>query len=128
MQANRARDTGPELAVRKLLHAAGLRYRVAIQPLAGVRRRADIVFPARRVAVFIDGCFWHGCPEHGRKEFHRNAAYWTDKIAGNRARDLETNDLLSEAGWHVLRFWEHEEPNEVATAIQQALRDLKGGG
>ncbi|MGH8524335.1 MAG: DUF559 domain-containing protein, partial [Gammaproteobacteria bacterium] len=66
--------------------------------------------------------------EHGRTEFHRNAAYWTDKIVGNRTRDLETNELLSEAGWHVLRFWEHEDPNEVATAIQQTLRDLKGGG
>lgn len=124
MQANKSRDTGPELAVRRLLHAAGLRYRVAFQPLTGVRRRADIVFPAKRLAVFIDGCFWHGCPEHGRTEFNRNVAYWTDKIAGNRARDLETTGLLSEAGWHVLRFWEHEEPSEVVTVIQRTLRAL----
>ena len=117
MQANRHRDTGPELAVRRLLHARGLRYRVAIAPLQGFRRRADIVFTRQRIAVFIDGCFWHGCPVHGRTSFNRNVDYWPDKIAGNKARDIETTLRLTEAGWHVLRFWEHESSEEVAESI-----------
>src|SRR4051812_11803342 len=81
MQANRSRDTRPELAVRRLLHSQGLRYRVAIAPEPGLRRKADIVFTRTRVAVFIDGCFWHGCPEHGRSVFQHNIDYWPDKIA-----------------------------------------------
>jgi DNA mismatch endonuclease, patch repair protein len=122
MQANRSRDTKPELAVRRLLHAQGLRYRVAVAPDKSLRRRADIVFPRQRVAVFIDGCFWHGCPEHGRTSFNRNLDYWPDKIAGNRARDMDTNARLAEAGWSVLRFWEHEEPSAVAHAIAEVIR------
>jgi DNA mismatch endonuclease (patch repair protein) len=87
-----------------------------------LRRRADIVFPRQRIAVFIDGCFWHGCQEHGRSEFQVNVHYWPDKIARNRERDLETTHLLEESGWRVLRFWEHERPDEVATAIEHAVR------
>ncbi|WP_415296883.1 hypothetical protein [Cellulosimicrobium sp. SJTW-1] len=86
MQAIRRRDTKPELAVRRVLHARGLRYRVDFAPLPGLRRRADIVFTRARVAVFIDGCFWHGCPEHGQQAFKRNIDYWPSKIAGNVAR------------------------------------------
>lgn len=122
MQANRSRDTGPELAVRRLLHAQGFRYRVAAQPLAGLRRRADIVFTRQRIAVFIDGCFWHGCPEHGRSRFNHNVDYWPAKIATNRDRDRDTNRQLSDSGWVVLRFWEHEPPVEVAEAIATAVR------
>lgn len=117
MQANRSRDTAPELAVRRLLHARGLRYRVAIPPLKGLRRKADIVFTKQRIAVFIDGCFWHGCPEHGRTAFQHNADYWPDKIAGNRARDADTTASLVAAGWLVLRYWEHEAPSDVADRI-----------
>lgn len=121
MQANRSRDTGPELAVRRLLHARGLRYRVAARPVQGVRRTADIVFPRARVAVYIDGCYWHGCPEHYVQP-RSNVEYWTAKIAKNRARDVETNALLEEAAWTVLRFWEHEDAEEVAQVILDKMR------
>lgn len=128
MQGNRSRDTKPELAVRRLLHAAGFRYRVSYPPIRSLRRRADIVFTRRRVAVFIDGCFWHGCPEHGRTRFNVNAEYWSPKIASNRERDQDTNQLLTRAGWTVLRFWEHEDPLEVAGVIAdivEAQADLR---
>lgn len=121
MQANRYRDTSPELAVRRLLHAQGLRYRVDIRPVPEIRRRADIVFTKRKIAVFIDGCFWHGCPEHGRSQFQSNESYWTDKIARNRSRDEETTTLLEKAGWRVLRFWEHEDPTQVADRIAKIV-------
>jgi DNA mismatch endonuclease (patch repair protein) len=122
MQSNRSRDTSPETAVRRILHARGLRYRVDHQPLSELRRRADIVFPKRRVAVFIDGCFWHGCPTHGTMTFHTNASFWLAKIKRNAARDLETTARLEEAGWLVLRYWEHETPEVVAAAIERTVR------
>lgn len=121
MQANRSRDTGPEIAVRRILHANGYRYRVHFQPEPGLRRRADIVFTRQRVAIFIDGCFWHGCPEHGRRNFNHNVDYWPSKIATNRARDLETTAALQDAGWQVLRFWEHEGPEIISALIQKEL-------
>ncbi|BDE00994.1 very short patch repair endonuclease [Mycolicibacterium fortuitum] len=122
MQANRSRDTKPELEVRRRLHGLGLRYRVAIAPEPALRRRADIIFTRARVAVFIDGCFWHGCPQHGRSTFNHNAGYWPAKIAANAARDAETNARLSEAGWLVLRFWEHDDTVKVVENIRQAVR------
>ena len=100
MQANRRRDTGPELRVRSLLHGAGLRYRVDIAPLHALRNRADIVFTRAQVAVFIDGCYWHGCPEHYNRP-RINADYWAPKIAGNRARDARVDSALRAAGWKV---------------------------
>lgn len=121
MQANRSRDTKPELAVRKLLHAAGLRYRVSYPPIGQLRRRADIVFTRQRIAVFIDGCFWHGCPDHGRGHFNVNSDYWSSKITTNRERDEDTSQRLIEDGWVVLRFWEHEDPPEVAVKIADAI-------
>lgn len=121
MQANRSRDTRPELEVRRRLHRLGLRYRVAMAPEAGLRRRADIVFTRARIAVFIDGCFWHGCPEHGRLNFNYNADYWPAKIAANVARDADTNARLKDAGWTVLRFWEHEDATDVAENVQRAI-------
>jgi len=120
MQSNRGRDTSPELAVRQLLHATGLRYRVDFAPLGG-RRRADIVFTRKRVAVFIDGCFWHGCPIHATRP-KTNADYWGPKLDRNVERDLETTASLESAGWTVLRFWEHEAPTNVAEAISKAVR------
>lgn len=122
MQANRSRDTGPELAVRRLLHAQGFRYRVAIRPEPSLRRRADIVFTKQRIAVFIDGCFWHGCPEHGRFEFQHNTDYWPHKIKTNRDRDVDTTDSLEVAGWQVLRFWEHEGAETVVSSIAATVR------
>lgn len=122
MQANRSRDTKPELVVRRALHGLGLRYRVAIAPEPDLRRRADIVFTRARVAVFIDGCFWHGCPAHGRSSFNHNVDYWPAKIAANMARDVDTTERLRSAGWTVLRFWEHEAVGEVVAAIQCKVR------
>jgi len=91
MSAQRSRDTAPELALRRRLHGMGLRYRVHTAPVAGLRRRADIVFGPARVAVFVDGCFWHGCPLHGQRRHDVNGWYWPDKIARNRIRDADTD-------------------------------------
>lgn len=117
MRGNRSRDTKPELAVRRLVHASGLRYRVNARPLPSLRRTADMVFPRRRVAVFIDGCFWHGCPEHYVPSTS-NRDYWAPKTAANAARDAETIRTLSDAGWTVLRYWSHMPPEEVAASVE----------
>jgi DNA mismatch endonuclease (patch repair protein) len=106
MQAARQRDTAPELAARSELHRRGLRFYVNRAPLPSLQRRADIVFPRRRLAVYIDGCFWHGCPEHGTWP-KANAEWWRTKIEANRARDRDTDRRLKEAGWTVVRGWEH---------------------
>ncbi|WP_448640743.1 very short patch repair endonuclease [Geodermatophilus sp. URMC 63] len=120
MQAQRTRDTGPEIAVRRLLHAAGLRYRVDRAPLPGLRRRADLVFGPARVAVYVDGCFWHGCPEHGNTP-RSNRDYWGPKLTANRARDRDTDARLAAAGWAVVRAWEHEDPGMVAARVQATV-------
>jgi len=120
MQANRRRDTSPEWRVRRLLHARGLRYRVDLPLPFDRRRRADITFTRAKVVVFIDGCFWHGCPEHF-VEPKTNTDYWTAKIQRNTGRDAQTTALLEAAGWRVLRFWEHEDPRSVAEAVAAAL-------
>jgi DNA mismatch endonuclease (patch repair protein) len=99
-----------------------MRYRVAIAPVPSLRRRADIVFTRQRLAIFIDGCFWHGCPRHGRKTFNHNVAYWPAKIRSNKERDADTNMRLVKAGWIVLRFWEHEDPEDVAASIIELVR------
>lgn len=120
MLANRSKDTSPERAVRSILHAHGLRYRTNIRPEPAIRRTADIVFTRRRIAVFIDGCFWHACPQHLEPP-RSNVDYWLPKLEANRVRDAETNDLLTLAGWTVLRFWEHESPEAVAVSIQRVV-------
>lgn len=124
MRANSGRDTGPELAVRRALHARGLRYRVDYPLPFNRRRRADIAFTRVRIAVFIDGCFWHGCPEHGTTP-RTNSRFWFEKIARNRARDAETMGLLAAEGWHALRFWEHEDPIEVSVAVARVVSGLR---
>jgi len=121
MQVQRTRDTAPELAIRRRLHAMGLRFRVDHPLLKGLRRRADIVFGPAKVAVYVDGCFWHGCPIHGRPETRSNTQYWADKIIRNRARDTETDATLSNAGWLVIRVWEHEDPAVVALRVKDAV-------
>ncbi|MFI6229907.1 very short patch repair endonuclease [Micromonospora echinospora] len=121
MRANKARDTRPERRLRSLLHQAGLRYRVNTRPVADLRRTADVVFPGARVAVFVDGCYWHGCPEHYRPA-QANSQFWRAKIDGNRARDQETDLLLADAGWTVVRVWEHEDPAEAAQRIHDLVR------
>lgn len=120
MQANRSKDTEPELAIRRAVHALGLRYQVSVRPLPGVRRSVDILFPRVKVAVFVDGCFWHGCPEHYR-EPASNVEFWRHKVARNRARDLETTELFRLSGWVVLRFWAHDDPVLAADEIRRAV-------
>jgi DNA mismatch endonuclease (patch repair protein) len=124
MQAIRSRDTAPEWLIRRLLHARGLRYRVAARPLPDLRRTADLVFRPAKVAVFIDGCYWHGCPEHYVSP-KTNPGYWSEKVARNMARDQDTNERLTEAGWTVLRFWEHESPDACALAIAATVDKLR---
>lgn len=97
-----------------------MRYRVDFAPLPGLRSRADIVFTKKRIAVYLDGCFWHGCPEHGSSP-SANADYWLPKLARNRERDLAVTHVLESAGWTVLRFWEHESVDSVVTTITRAV-------
>ncbi|WP_336603865.1 very short patch repair endonuclease [Agromyces seonyuensis] len=125
MKANRGRDTQPELAVRRLLHAVGLRYRVNFRPIPRLNRTADVVFTRQKVAVFIDGCFWHGCPEHYQRPVS-NREYWDPKVARNIARDLDTTRRLVSASWIVLRYWEHEAPEEVAKSIAACVKQRVG--
>jgi DNA mismatch endonuclease (patch repair protein) len=121
MQSNKSRDTKPELALRSAVHALGLRYRVGAKPLAGLRRTADLVFPTAKVAVFLDGCFWHGCPEH-HTVAAANAKFWADQVSGNRARDRDTDARLEAAGWASVRVWEHEDPREAAQRVEGVVR------
>ncbi|MCV7620141.1 MULTISPECIES: very short patch repair endonuclease [Micrococcus] len=124
MLGNRSRDTKPELLARRLVHAAGLRYRVSARPENDLRRTADLLFRPARVAVFIDGCFWHGCPVHYiRPKAHDG--YWSDKVATNRSRDAETTRVLTERGWLVLRFWEHEDPAVVAARVVAVVNERR---
>lgn len=121
MVANRRRDTKPELAVRRLLHAHGFRFRVDHRPSASVRTRADVVFTRVRIAIFIDGCFWHQCPTHFVMP-KSNIDYWKPKITRNVTRDVETTGVLLDQGWTVLRYWEHTPPSEVARDIERTYR------
>ena len=121
MQGNRAEDTRPEVAVRSAVHALGLRFRKHVAPLRGLRCRADLVFTSQRVAVFVDGCFWHGCPEHGVSPT-TNSSYWQAKLGGNVDRDRRNDAVLADAGWTVVRVWEHEESQAAALRIASCLR------
>jgi len=98
----------------------GLRYRVDIRPEPSLRRRADIVFTKARLAVFVDGCFWHSCPEHCSPP-KANRTWWAEKLQGNRRRDADTDTLLRAAGWTVLRFWAHEDAATCAEAVRAAV-------
>jgi DNA mismatch endonuclease (patch repair protein) len=120
MQQQRRRDTRPEIALRRALHAAGLRYRVERPVLPGMRRRADIVFGPAKVAVFVDGCFWHMCPEHATFP-KANAEWWREKLERNQARDQDTDQLLREQGWLPVRVWEHEEIAEAALRVAEIV-------
>ena len=120
MKSNRGRDTAPEMALRRAVHALGLRYRVNARPLKAVRRTADLLFARARVAVFLDGCFWHGCPEH-HTVAATNAGFWATKVDTNRRRDRDTDERLVEAGWLPLRVWEHEDPALAAHRVRDAV-------
>lgn len=123
MSKQRRRDTKPELAVRKLLHAWGFRFRVNY-PVPGMpRRTVDIAFTRARVAVFVDGCFWHACPDHATAPA-ANAGWWSEKLAKNQARDVATNDHLKGLSWQVVRIWEHEDPNTAAEKVASTVRSI----
>ena len=120
MERQKRRDTAVEIAIRQRVHAMGLRFRVDRAPMPPLRRRADLVFSSVKLAVFIDGCFWHGCPEHGTWP-RANADWWRAKIETNKQRDCDTNRRLAEAGWEVLRIWEHEDPDDSANRIASSF-------
>jgi len=122
MKANPPADTAPETRLRSALHRAGLRFRknYAIS-LGSVRTRPDVVFPGARVAVFLDGCFWHRCPTHGSTP-KANNHYWTPKLANNVERDHRINDALSAGGWTVVRVWEHEPPEQAVARVARVVR------
>lgn len=122
MRGNRKRDTRPEVAIRSALHRRGLRFRKDLLLRVGdLRVRADVVFPRRRLALFVDGCFWHRCPEHGTSP-RANAAYWGPKLDRNVERDRLQTAALRADGWTVVRAWEHEDPETVAAAVERLVR------
>lgn len=121
MQRQARRDTKPELALRQDLWRRGLRYRVDIAPLPKMRRRADIVFTKAKVAVYVDGCFWHSCPAHATVP-KSNRDWWVEKLAANVRRDRDTDERLRSEGWEVARVWEHENPSDAADVIEQLVR------
>lgn len=126
MQRQRRKDTEPELAVRRALHRAGLRYRVGL-PVSGLPRRTiDIAFTRIKLAVFVDGCFWHGCPQHATWP-KSNAAWWEAKILKNRERDGETTRQLEDAGWTVIRIWEHEPAESAAGHLIDVVKGMWAG-
>ncbi len=121
MRCVRRQGTAAELSLRSLLHSQGLRYRVDRQVIPGLRRRPDIIFKRAKVAVFVDGCFWHLCPWH--KSFPKaNATWWAEKLAANKARDADTNRRLRSAGWRVVRIWEHTDPIHAAVRLAALVR------
>lgn len=125
MAATRSRDNPRELAVRSALHQMGLRYRIHRRLIPRSSRTADIVFVRARVAVFLDGCFWHGCPLHGTSP-KTNAEWWREKIAANQARDSDTVKKLEEKGWSVVRIWEHVSVEDAVALITNTLKAKMG--
>jgi DNA mismatch endonuclease, patch repair protein len=121
MRANRRRDTSPERLLRSELFLRGLRYRIDVRPSPDLNRRADLVFRRARVAVFVDGCFWHGCERHFVTP-KTNTEFWITKIEANKQRDSDTDERLRQCGWIVVRVWEHECPAEAAERITKLLR------
>ncbi|MEU6453626.1 very short patch repair endonuclease [Streptomyces sp. NPDC047065] len=120
MSRQSSKDTAREVAVRRALYRAGLRYRVEL-PVPGMqRRRIDIAFTRVKLAIFIDGCFWHGCVAH-QSQPKSNVEWWRDKLDRNMARDRETVEHLKHLGWTVLRFWEHEAPAEIVARIHATV-------
>jgi DNA mismatch endonuclease (patch repair protein) len=121
MLGNRRRDTKPEVALRSALHAAGLRFRKDYRlDLGDVRVRPDIVFTRAKVAVFVDGCFWHCCPKHGTQP-SRNSDYWAPKLARNVQRDREQDGALVAHGWRVIRIWEHEHLDDAVQRVMYVV-------
>lgn len=126
MQRQASRDTAVEVTLRRLLHARGLRFRIHRRPMPGVVRTADVVFPSARVAAYVDGCFWHGCPEHLMWP-RANGDYWREKIEGNRRRDADTDQRLAVAGWVSFRMWEHEDLAVAAERLAAVVAARRRG-
>ena len=124
MQSNRRSDTKPELLLRSLLHRSGLRFKkdYAIRLSSGRVVHVDIAFTRKKVAVFVDGCFWHCCPDHGTIP-KSNQAYWIPKLNANRERDRRTNTNLTSEGWRVIRVWEHMPPVDAAQRVRDILNN-----
>ncbi|MFE0689634.1 very short patch repair endonuclease [Streptomyces xiamenensis] len=127
MSRQASRNTGPEVAIRRLLHARGHRYRLHRRVPGMARRTIDIAFPGPKVAVFVDGCFWHGCPQHATRP-KANEAWWQKKLDRNIERDRETDAQLLAEGWTVLRFWEHESPQSVSDRVAAVVARTKARG
>jgi DNA mismatch endonuclease (patch repair protein) len=124
MRANRGRDTSPEKKLRHSIHRQGLRYAIDVRPETDLNRRADIVFRSARVAVFVNGCFWHGCVRHFC-EPKKNRAYWSSKIKKNRERDRQTYRLLTRRGWKLFVIWEHQDLEMSAKKIAIEVRSRR---
>lgn len=118
----RQKGTGAEVELRRELYRSGLRYRVSFEVLKKPRRVADVAFPGLKIAVFVDGCFWHGCPEHATWP-KQNAEFWRNKIETNRLRDADTDGRLEAIGWKVVRVWEHESPVTAAETISKLVAE-----
>ena len=134
MRQQRNEHTSPEVVLRRVLHAMGLRFRLQAQVVPGTRRRVDIVFRPAKVGVQVYGCFWHGCDLHGQRPNIRNPGYWVPKIERNRARDADTRQRLATEGWVLVEVWEHDDPLVAANAIaalvterRKCLRDQLDG-
>ncbi|KAF0209332.1 MAG: DNA mismatch endonuclease patch repair [Actinobacteria bacterium] len=129
MRGNKRAGTRPEVRLRSALHRRGVRFRKDLAfTVGGERVRPDIVFTKRRVAVFVDGCFWHGCPEHGRVPGGRNAAYWRQKLEGNQSRDSRQSTALKSEGWVVIRIWEHIPLSEAVDTVSARLIETQPFG
>lgn len=121
MSRQRTKDTAPEVMLRRELHRRGRRFRVHMRPEPTLKRTPDIVFTGARVVIFVDGCFWHSCPEHGTRP-KANAEWWAAKLESNRARDRDTDERFRELGWIVVHVWEHMGDREAADLVEQFLR------
>lgn len=124
MSRQASRDTGPELQLRRELHRRGERYRVHDRPLPGIRSTPDITFTRARVVVFVDGCFWHSCPQHATHPIN-NAEWWRQKLDANVVRDRRTDQAFADAGWTVVRVWEHEDTRAAADRIIDIVRERR---
>jgi DNA mismatch endonuclease, patch repair protein len=127
MQSNRPRNTLPEITLRSALHRSGLRFRKHVRPLPGLRCEVDIAFPKQKLAVFVDGCWWHSCPQHGMIP-KTNVDFWTQKLQRTQERDLKNTLALEDSGWSVLRVWEHLGPEDAVNEIISRLTMLASSG
>lgn len=128
MQRIKSRDTGPEKLLRSSLHKKGLRFRVNTYPEPNLKIKADIIFPKQKICIFVDGCFWHGCPSHFKVP-KTNSDWWLEKIEDNKMRDLRQSCELQKCGWTVIRYWEHEitldNLHRVCSEIEQLVKRKK---